>query len=41
MWEPHHAVAVDAAQVRGDQRFGHEPSVGAREAELVEARGGE
>jgi len=34
-------VAVDAAQVRRDQRFGDEPSVGARETELVEARRGE
>ena len=39
--EAHHAVAVDAAQVRRDQRLGDEPRVGALEAELLEARRGE
>jgi hypothetical protein len=38
MWQADHAVAVDAAKVGRDQRFGDEARVGTRKAELLEAR---
>jgi len=41
VWEPHHAVAVDAAQIARHQRLGNEACFGGGEAELFEAGGGE
>ena len=41
MRKPHHAVAVDAAQVGRNQRFGDEAGVGGFQTELVETGGGE
>jgi hypothetical protein len=41
MRQAHHAVAVDAAQIRGDQRFGDETRVRRGKAELFQARRGE
>ena len=39
--QAHDAVAVDAAQIRGDERFGDEARVGRGDAELLQARRGE